>query len=552
MGRTIRTCSLGLALALLALPAAAAPRLDFARSNAGTFVAARAAADAGDARRAAVLYASLAAADPTDRVSAGRALAQAILAGDMSLALRLAASQPAPSLGVDARLLLVADGLRTGKGAAAIGPGWPEELGFITPFVRAWSESDRGRWKEAIAILDAVPRDQSLVQFVPEHKALILLAAGKPVLAQPLFADALRAAGGRGDRLRMAVAAGLLRSGDRAGADSLLAGRDVTLAAGRRLLSAERKPALPIATAAQGYAELLAGLAVTLGNSDRRSLPLAIVQIGRHADPANDELRLLAGLYLDGAERPDDALAVLRGVGDRSPFQSEARDAEIRTLSRAGRTEEALARAQVFVTEPGATADDWSRLGDVNDDAKRHAAAAEAYARALALVEQGGPGPERWSLHLLRGSSLEQADRWAEAEKALEAAYALAPESPVVLNYLGYARLERGERLDEAERLIALASAKAPEDASITDSLGWAQYKRGRLPQAISTLQRAAAADPAQAEINEHLGDALYAAGRKFEARFAWNAALVTAEDEVKTRVEAKIAAGLTPATAAP
>ena len=36
------------------------------------------------------------------------------------------------------------------------------------------------------------------------------------------------------------------------------------------------------------------------------------------------------------------------------------------------------------------------------------------------------------------------------------------------------------------------------------------------------------------------------------EARFAWNAALVTAEDEVAARVKAKLASGLTPANAAP
>nr|WP_237220022.1 tetratricopeptide repeat protein [Sphingomonas arenae] len=168
------------------------------------------------------------------------------------------------------------------------------------------------------------------------------------------------------------------------------------------------------------------------------------------------------------------------------------------------------------------------------------------------MVEAGGPGPERWVLNLLRGGELEQAERWAEAKVALEAALAQAPENPLVLNYLGYAKLERGENLDRAEQLIAKASALAPDNASITDSLGWAQFKRGRVEQAIATLQQAAAKDPSQAEIQEHLGDALYTVGRKFEARHAWNAALITAEDEVKERIESKLEAGLTPANAAP
>ena len=134
----------------------------------------------------------------------------------------------------------------------------------------------------------------------------------------------------------------------------------------------------------------------------------------------------------------------------------------------------------------------------------------------------------------------------------MAAAMALSPDNPLLLNFLGYGQLERGENLDGAEAMVRKASALRPDDASITDSLGWAQFKRGRTDEAIATLQRAAAGDPAQAEIHEHLGDALYTAGRRIEARFAWRAALVTAEDKARKRLEAKLATGLTPATAAP
>jgi len=100
--------------------------------------------------------------------------------------------------------------------------------------------------------------------------------------------------------------------------------------------------------------------------------------------------------------------------------------------------------------------------------------------------------------------------------------------------------------------MIRQASDLSPDDASITDSLGWAQYKRGKIPEAITTLQRAAEKDADQAEIQEHLGDALFTSGRRYEARFAWAASLVTAEDEIAARVKRKLATGLTPANAAP
>ncbi len=129
----------------------------------------------------------------------------------------------------------------------------------------------------------------------------------------------------------------------------------------------------------------------------------------------------------------------------------------------------------------------------------------------------------------------------------------LEPDNPLLLNFLGYGKLERGEDLDAAEAMIRKASALRPDDASITDSLGWALYKRGRLPRGDRDLEQAPRrATRPRSEIHEHLGDALYASGRRIEARFSWQAALVTAEDKAKTRLEAKLEAGLTPATAAP
>jgi Flp pilus assembly protein TadD len=162
------------------------------------------------------------------------------------------------------------------------------------------------------------------------------------------------------------------------------------------------------------------------------------------------------------------------------------------------------------------------------------------------------PGRPLWTLWLLRGGALTEAGRWPEGKAALETAYKLAPDQAVVLNYLGYSQLERRENMDEAERLIREASRLEPEDAAITDSLGWALYLRGKLPEAVETLERAARGQPADAAINEHLGDAYYSAGRRFEARYAWRAALLHAEGDIAGRLRAKIDAGLKPEFAAP
>ena len=69
---------------------------------------------------------------------------------------------------------------------------------------------------------------------------------------------------------------------------------------------------------------------------------------------------------------------------------------------------------------------------------------------------------------------------------------------------------------------------------------------------AIELLERAARGQPADPAINEHLGDAYYSAGRRYEARYAWRAALIYAEGKAVDRLKGKIDIGLRPELAAP
>ena len=184
-------------------------------------------------------------------------------------------------------------------------------------------------------------------------------------------------------------------------------------------------------------------------------------------------------------------------------------------------------------------------------DQDRPADAAAAYARAIERRGEADAAIPEWALWLFRGGAHDQAEQWPEARAALEQAYRLAPDQPLVLNYLGYAQLERRENLAEAERLVREAHRLAPDNDAITNSLGWALFLKGELREAIALLEQAAEGEPADVEINEHLGDAYFTAGRRTEARFAWRAALVYAEGEDATRLRTKIDTGLTPQLAA-
>jgi len=244
--------------------------------------------------------------------------------------------------------------------------------------------------------------------------------------------------------------------------------------------------------------------------------------------------------------------SLLRTVPANDALAGEVRYVQVRILSNEKRFNEAYQIAASAAAAPGAGVDDYSRLGDLYAAMKRNSEAADAYGRAIDLAKAQGQKDNLWTLDLLRASALEDANRWPEAKQALQAGLALAPDQPLLLNFLGYAKLERGEDVEGAEAMIRKASELAPDNASIADSLGWAQFKRGKVEEAIATLQQAAEKDPDQAEIQEHLGDALFKSGRRYEARFAWGAALITGEDEIAARVKAKLASGLTQANAAP
>jgi tetratricopeptide (TPR) repeat protein len=521
-----------------------------------TYVEARAAEMTGDEARSAQLFALMAEADPEDKTIARRAIATAIQSGQGALAVSLARNIAPDQLPVDARLMLAADSLRRGKNKEAVAAlekgGTSTETDLFAPLVKAWERTARGK-DDGIELLSQMSAASPLAPIANEQKAAMLFRLNRVDEALPVAQKALMQSGtgGRNTRLRLAYADSLLRLKKPDDALAMLQGEDESLAAARARVSAGKPLGMALDTPAAGYAEMLTSLAVDLGRDENKALPIALAQVARFANPANSEATILLALLQDDDGRPDDALALLGQIPADDLLAGEALDIETRILGDKGQYQQALVRAHAAVQSPNAGAHDYGRLANVLGDMDRHAEAAAAYGEAIARTGRGN-NQSLWTLYLLRAASLEQADRWGEAKKELEAALKLEPDNALLLNFLGYGKLERGEDLDSAEAMIRKASALRPDDASITDSLGWALFKRGRLNEAIETLTRAAASDPSQSEIHEHLGDALFTAGRRIEARFSWQAAMLTAEAKEKNRLERKMEAGLTTANAAP
>lgn len=524
-----------LGLALAASPAAATampaptPGLD-------AYLTARVADRDGAVQQAAAGYAAALAASPDNPVVALRAYREAIRAGDLDLADRaaavLAAHHAAP---VDAPLLAIARAAAAGDTAAARRAlagldGGP--LRVLVPALERWIAGRAG---------GAVPVDPVAQRFARESDALLQL--------------------GRGDVAAGMTAIGPLLAADRAGPDQ--AAQDLRLAAARLLIGRGQDGAAravlvgdasPVAalrerprgqgarpTLAFGVAYLFTRIASDLSPGEPGPIGYALIRGALRADPGDDRARILLAAALSKDDAVDRGIAELAAIGSDSPYAANARAGRVQLLAAKGDTDAALAEARTLAEAPGATDADRLRLAELYLRFDRPADAAAIYRALTTRVGAVQDG----TIWLQYGAALDRAGQWAEARAALERAVALSPGDPIALNYLGYALVEHGEQPDTAQALLERAAALKPGDAAITDSLGWSLLRRGQVARAIPLIERAAAADPVNAEIAEHLGDAYWQAGRRYEARYAWTAARVSAQPPATTRLDAKIANGL-------
>ncbi|WP_261934701.1 tetratricopeptide repeat protein [Sphingomonas bisphenolicum] len=494
--------------------------------------------------------------DPARIEIARRSYVQALESGDRLLARQSAALlDRAGALPRDGTLLLIGEALtaKDWASARALTDRMLEEgnFAFLTPIVRSWISLGEGQY--APPVIDGKDRFAALgLRYADEHMALQALARGDLATAAPATRRALAVRSGDGAALRLAFAGQFAARRAKAEALTLLPVGSASFARARADIEKGKglKAAGAATTPAQGFARLLARLAVDVSSdSSGSALGLRLARIATFADPDGPEIHIVSARLLTAQGHAAGGVAEAGMVPANGWYGALAQAELIDALAAAGDMDGALALARVQAAEPGAEAERQVRLGRLLAQKQDFDGAATAFRAAQAGYE-GDQLP--WTLLLFEGSALEQGKRWDEARAVLERAAKIAPNEPVILNYLGYAQIERRQNVEAALELLKKASALKPQDASITDSLGWAQFVTGNVDAAVPVLERAAAAAPTDSTINEHLGDALWVAGRRYEARYAWAAASVFAEGDVATRLAAKRKMGMRPEYAAP
>lgn len=530
---------------------------DRALPTSALYVRARAAQIDGDSKTADAGFQMLLQRDPQSDLFSQRAFRGAVASGDMELALKAARLLDGKhSLPADARLLLVVEAARTRNWAAArhqIDLVQGERLfAFLAPMLRAWIAYGAHDADPLLALDGArsIPLAQS---FLPEQRALLLIALGRVEDGMA----ALRAAGSRDIaswpvRVRLLAADAIAHAGQRQRALGLLDGDDPALTAGRAIIERDARVPAPIDSAQAGIATLLVRVATDFGRQQLAPIGLALAREAAYAEPRDTGAWLTCGNLLAQMKQPAQALAALEHVPSDDPFASAARSLRVAVLTEQGQNAAALEDARK-AAEAGGDLAAWSRLGDVYLALDRPAEAVPAYGKAIdAAHAVKAPAIQLWPLMLQQADALDRSGDWPAAKRQLDAALALAPDQPLVQNQVGYSLIAHRDQVARGAKLIAQASAARPDDPAIADSLGWSRYLLGAPAAAVPILEKASAASPAEPTIAEHLGDAYWATGRYYEARYAWRASLVTADDKERARLTAKIDFGYTPATASP
>ncbi len=150
----------------------------------------------------------------------------------------------------------------------------------------------------------------------------------------------------------------------------------------------------------------------------------------------------------------------------------------------------------------------------------------EQPAQALQILSVGlDTFPNDPELLYARSMVAEKQNNFALAESDLRALLALDENNATILNALGYTMALHTDRQQEAYDLIIRAHTLSPESPSIIDSLGWVLFKLGRSQEALNYLNQAYSMVP-DPEIAAHLGEVYWVLGNNNRAMEVWSKTL--------------------------
>ncbi|MEH6661813.1 MAG: tetratricopeptide repeat protein [Parasphingorhabdus sp.] len=551
----IRICSLGLC-ALLVAGQAASPALASRGDSAAAlnrFVEARLAESSDELQAASAIYGESLKEQPDNELLAGKAYVSAIETGNFDLAAKaVRVLQLRGKADPEMPLVLFASAFAqrdwNGADLATVELEALKNFAFLQPYLEAWLETARGR--DGTATLSGSKTNATTQYYLEENLILNSLANRQESDAISMLTATVESNESRMAPVRIIAAQHFWAKNDAETAKAILKFR--TSAPEQRLYqqieAGQKKGVAQKVTPSIGLAFLFQRLSNDLAAQRAEFLSQVVAQASTHVAGSSDYGRLTLGRSYANAGNHDLAVAEYSRIGRESPYYLVGLSSEIASLVANNQFDRAIARLDAALEYNPEAPELYILKGQSLQAHGDDKAAAGAFESAIKLGEKLGRSDVVMANYWLAlGGAQEQAGIWPAGLESLRKANELLPNSPTILNYLGYAQLERRENEAEAVAAIKQAHELRSTSPAITDSLGWAYFITGEHDRAVAYLESALEGQPQDPTINEHLGDAYWTVGRLYEARYAWKSAKLFAEDEDAQRLASKIDLGLRP-----
>jgi tetratricopeptide (TPR) repeat protein len=233
-----------------------------------------------------------------------------------------------------------------------------------------------------------------------------------------------------------------------------------------------------------------------------------------------DEAAFYLGRIEEQEKRLDKAVDWYRKVTTNKRLRVDAQMRVARILAREGELAEARETLAALRREvPARSADIYLVEGGILGELAAPEVVLEHYDKALKAH------PDSSELLYARGLYASTHGQLDSAEQDLRKIIQQDENHADALNALGYTLADQTDRYQEALGYIERALTLKPESPAILDSMGWVQFKLGDNEQALEYLRRAYEIFP-DGEIAAHLGEVLWVTGSKDEARKVWQEAL--------------------------
>ncbi len=516
----------------------------------GLFLAGQSALDAGHSESASRFFSQAAASDDQNNMLAYEAFTAALLAGQVDKAAGLAPTSVDADTAVR-RLGLLTRGVEAmaegrGRDAKAIfsepdaGPARNPAAALMAPFAAAMAGDKEGAVTRPLLPGDNVDQFQANLDQGKLYERLgrideaetafrSLIAQGDPGGVASVELGALLERHGRpADAVGVYDAALRRNADDRALIDSLA-----------RAKIHGKAPAQP--SLKEAAAQALLAPAASMMFQKNQEGALACLRLALRLDPNQGEGWSMVGDIMADVGDTDAARAAYAALKSGAPRYVEARGKLAWSYQNAGDKQMALKLAKE--TFEAAAKDEQAalNLADLEQADEQFDDSTKILDQ---LIAKAGANPD-WRLLYLRAAANQQAGRWPDAERDLQAALKIKPDEPELLNFLGYSWIDRGQNLKQAMLMIQRAVDQNPQSGAMLDSLGWGYYRLGDYPRAVEKLEAAVALDPGDADVNNHLGDAYWQTGRKTEAQYQWQRVLTLEPNAaLREQIETKLKSG--------